>query len=56
MSSRYDPCALQKRAQLWRIEAEAVTLQALREFCLEEAQNCERRAILSTATPVLRQV
>jgi hypothetical protein len=55
MSSRYDPCALQKRAQLWRIEAEAVTLQALREFCLEEVQN-ERRAILSIATPVLRQV
>jgi hypothetical protein len=36
-----DPDTLRNRVDGWRREAATVTLQALREFCLAEAEKCE---------------
>lgn len=52
--SFYDPIVLMERAKLWKIEAEASTLAAMRAFCLEEAEKCEQLASQSLVTPVLR--
>lgn len=51
--SPYDPITLEEGARLWRTEAEAASLPALRAFCLEEAERCERRIRDSLATPIL---
>jgi hypothetical protein len=50
--SQYDPKALQERARLWRAEAAVATLDAVRNFCLEEAAKCERLVHQSLSTPV----
>jgi hypothetical protein len=52
--SPYDPVILKERAQLWRVEADAATLEEMRTFCLNEADRCERRIELSLSTPVFR--
>lgn len=49
----YDPESLTRRAAMWRLEAEAATLRAMRLFCLNEADKCERRAEMSLRTPVI---
>lgn len=51
----YDPESLTRRAALWRAEAEAATLRAMRLFCLMEADKCERRAEMSLSTPVISE-
>jgi hypothetical protein len=53
--NNYDPDSLTRRAALWRIEAEAATLRAMRLFCLSEADKCEQRAERSLYTPVLSE-
>jgi hypothetical protein len=54
-NSPYDLTVLQERAQLWRAEAAAATLEAMRIFCLAEADRCEHRVHLSLWTPVIRE-
>ncbi|HET6306249.1 MAG TPA: hypothetical protein VFG12_03630 [Rhodopila sp.] len=53
--SPYDIVALMERALLWRAEAEATLLEAMRAFCLTEAERCERRVELSRSTPMFRE-
>jgi hypothetical protein len=53
--SPYDLTVLRERAELWRAEAAAATLEAMRSFCLIEADQCERRVQMSLSTPVLRE-
>jgi hypothetical protein len=53
--SPYDLVVLEKRAQLWRAEADIATLEEMRSFCLTEADQCERRVELSRSTPVFRE-
>jgi hypothetical protein len=53
--SPYDLIVLRERAALWRAEAAAATLEAMRIFCLAEADQCERRVEKSLYTPVLRE-
>ncbi len=54
--SPYDPLVLRERAELWRAEAAAATLEAMRNFCLTQADQCERRVELSLTTPVIREM
>jgi hypothetical protein len=51
--TNYDPDSLTRRAALWRLEAEAATLRAMRLFCLAEAEKCEQRAEKSLYTPII---
>ena len=53
--SPYDPAVLKERADLWRAEAAAATLESMRQFCLTEAAQCERRVEMSLSTPVFRE-
>jgi hypothetical protein len=53
--SPYDLAVLRERAALWRAEAAAATLEAMRAFCLTEADRCERRVQMSLFTPVFRE-
>jgi hypothetical protein len=52
--SPYDLAVLKERAELWRAEAAATTLEAMRAFCLIEADQCEQRVQMSLSTPVIR--
>ena len=54
--SPYDVEVLQERAELWRAEAAAATVKAMRDFCLSEADHCERRVQMSLSTPIIREV
>ncbi|HEX4368582.1 MAG TPA: hypothetical protein VH023_17220 [Rhodopila sp.] len=54
--SPYDVVVLKERAELWRAEAAAATVDAMRIFCLTEADYCERRVQMSLSTPVIREV
>jgi len=54
--SPYDLAVLKERAELWRAEAAAATLEAMRSFCLTEAAHCERRVEMSLSTPVIREM
>jgi hypothetical protein len=54
--SEYDLVVLQERAELWRAEAAAATLELMRIFCLTEAVQCERRVEMSRSTPVIREI
>jgi len=54
--SPYDVVVLKERAALWRVEAAASTVDAMRIFCLTEADYCERRVQMSLSTPVIREV
>ena len=54
--SPYDLAVLKERAELWRLEAAAATMEEMRKFCLTEADYCERRIQMSASTPVLRDV
>jgi hypothetical protein len=47
---------LKERAELWRVEAAAATVDAMRNFCLTEAYQCDRRVQMSLSTPVIREV
>jgi hypothetical protein len=53
--SPYDLAVLKERANLWRAEAAVATLDSMREFCLTEAAQCERRVQMSLSTPVFRE-
>ncbi|HQT79062.1 MAG TPA: hypothetical protein PLD10_18570 [Rhodopila sp.] len=53
--SQYDVTMLLQRAKLWRIEAAVATLEAMRAFCLAQAEDCERRVQLSLSVPILDQ-
>ena len=52
--SYYDPIALRERAQQWRDEAHQASSEAVRTFCLAEANECDRRWQMSVTTPVLQ--
>lgn len=54
--SPYDVAVLMERAELWRTEAAAATVEAMRVFCLTEADYCERRVQMSLSTPVIQEV
>jgi hypothetical protein len=54
--SPYDLAVLKERAELWRIEAAAATIEAVRMFCLTEADYCERRIQMSASTPLLLEM
>jgi hypothetical protein len=54
-ASPYDTEALRKRADGWRAEAARVTLAAIRDVCLHEAEYCEQQLRRSLATPVLSE-
>jgi hypothetical protein len=54
--SPYDLSVLRERAALWRAEAAVATLEAMRSFCLTEADQCERRVHMSLSTPVIREM
>ncbi|MDR3533635.1 MAG: hypothetical protein P4L90_24125 [Rhodopila sp.] len=54
--TNYDPEALKQKAELWRLEAAAATMEAVRAFCLDEAAKCEQRAQRSLSTPVLSDI
>jgi hypothetical protein len=41
-------------ATSWRRQANTATLESLREFCLAQAEECERRVHQSKTAPVLR--
>jgi hypothetical protein len=45
---------LWERAHLWRAEADAASLDAMRQLCLTEAARCEHRVALSFSTPLFR--
>jgi hypothetical protein len=53
--SPYDVAVLIERAELWRAEAAAATLEAMRRFCLTEADRCEQRIQISRSTPVFHE-
>jgi hypothetical protein len=53
-SSQYDPRALKVRAHQWRVEADR-THSEIRDFCLDQAAQCDRRLESSLSTPVLRE-
>jgi hypothetical protein len=40
----HDPTVLIERAELWRAEAAATTLEDMRTYCLAEAERCARKA------------
>jgi hypothetical protein len=52
--SQYDPDILRNRAERWRREAALVTLEGVSEFCLVQAEACERRVHQSLTVPVFR--
>ena len=54
--SPYDLTVLKERAELWRAEANAATLEAMRSFCLTEAAYCEHRVEMSISTPVISEI
>jgi hypothetical protein len=54
--SPYDLIVLRERAALWRAEAAAATIEAMRTFCLNEAARCEQRVQISLSTPVIREM
>jgi hypothetical protein len=54
--SPYDLVVLRERADQWRAEAAAATLESMRAFCLTEADHCERRVQLSLSTPIIREM
>jgi hypothetical protein len=54
-ASPYDLSVLQERATQWRAEAAAARFEAMRQFCLSEADRCERQVHKSLSTPVLRE-
>jgi hypothetical protein len=53
--SPYDLAALRERAKLWRAEAAAATLEAMRTFCLTQADQCEQRIQTSLLTPAINE-
>jgi hypothetical protein len=53
--SPYDLTALSERANLWRAEAAAATLEAMRTFCLTQADQCEQRIQMSLLTPAISE-
>ena len=55
-SSPYDLTVLRERAALWRAEAAAARFEAMRAFCLTEADRCESRVQMSLSTPVFREM
>jgi hypothetical protein len=54
--SPYDLIVLRERAELWRAEAAAAKFEAMRVFCLTEANQCEHRVHISLTTPVIREI
>ena len=54
--SPYDLSVLRERAALWRAEAAVARFEAVRVFCLSEADRCEHRVQKSLWTPVLREM
>jgi hypothetical protein len=54
--SPYDLVVLRERATLWRAEAAVATLETMRTFCLNAANECEQRVELSLTTPVIREM
>jgi hypothetical protein len=52
--SQYDPEVLMNRAERWRREAALVTLEGVSEFCLVQAEACEKRVHQSLTAPVFR--
>ncbi len=54
--SCYDLIVLREQAELWRAEAAVATIDAMRSFCLTEADKCERRVEMSLTTPVFREM
>jgi hypothetical protein len=54
--SPYDLVVLRERADQWRAEAAAATLESMRAFCLTEAHHCERRVQMSLSTPVIQEM
>jgi hypothetical protein len=54
--SPYDLSVLRERAALWRAEAAAARFEAMRQFCLSEADRCERQVQKSQSTPVLLEM
>lgn len=52
--SQYDPHALMNRALLWRLEAQAALREAVRAYCVDQAEQCERLALRSLETPCLK--
>jgi uncharacterized protein len=53
--SEYDTHALADRARQWRMEADAMTSEAMRSICLTEADKYEQRLRQSFSTPVIRE-
>ena len=53
--SPYDPAVLRNRASLWRVEAAVATREAMRLFCLSQADECEQLVQRSLSTPILRE-
>lgn len=55
MASEFDILALRLRADEWHDEAARAPAGPMREFCLREACQCERRLRASFETPVIRE-
>jgi hypothetical protein len=54
--SPYDLVVLRERADQWRAEAAAATLEPMRTYCLTQADYCEHRVQMSLSTPVIREI
>jgi hypothetical protein len=53
MAGEFDTLALRRRVDEWRDEAARVPAGPMREFCLREACQYERRLRASACTPVI---
>lgn len=53
--SYYDPNALTAKAKAWRAEVAVTPLDAMRAFCLSEAERCDRIVEQSLHTPVFHE-
>lgn len=53
MAGEFDTLALRRRVDEWRDEAARVPAGPMREFCLREACQYERRLRASICTPVI---
>jgi hypothetical protein len=53
-AAQYDTDSLTRRGEAWRHQANTATLETLREFCLAQAEECERRVHQSKTAPILR--
>jgi hypothetical protein len=54
--SQYDLWTLEKRIRLWHDEADRAASEAIRQICIAEACECERRLQRSVSTPVLSEI